>query len=42
VKTLSDKTDTATFDEKFQINTVLELNKETGQPLKGKVSKMTV
>lgn len=32
----------AVFDEKFQINTVLELNAETEIPLKEKLSKMTV
>ena len=34
--------DIAVFDEKFQINTVLELDKETLLPLKEKLSKMTV
>ena len=33
---------TAVFDEKFQINTVLEINQETGVPVKGKISKMTI
>ena len=31
----------AYFDEKFQINTKLELDKETGLPTKEKVSTMT-
>ena len=34
--------DTAVFDEKFQINTVLELNPETEMPAKEKLSKLTV
>ena len=33
---------TAVFDEKFQINTVLELDKDTEMPAKEKSSKMTV
>ena len=34
--------DKAVFDEKFQINTILELDPDTGLPSKEKVSKMTV
>ena len=30
------------FEEKFQINTLLELDPDTGRPLKEKISKMTV
>lgn len=41
-KKLSQDIDMAVFDEKFQINTVLELNKETGAPVKQKISKMSV
>ena len=39
---MNNQTNTATFDEKFQINTVLELDKNTGQPVSQKMSKMTV
>ena len=42
VKVLNEKLDMAVFDEKFQINTVLELNADTEIPLKEKLSKMTV
>ena len=34
--------DKAVFDEKFQINTLLELDPVTGMPSKEKVSKMSV
>lgn len=34
--------DKAVFDEKFQINTILELDPDTGMPAKEKVSKMSV
>lgn len=34
--------DTAVFDEKFQINTVLPLNAETGMPTKTKDSRLAV
>lgn len=30
------------FDEKFQINTLLELDEETGIPTREKISKMTI
>ena len=42
VKMLNANIHTAIFDEKFQINTVLEIDMETGVPVKGKISKMTV
>ena len=42
VKILNENLDVAVFDEKFQINTVLEVNSETYKPLKEKISKMTV
>ena len=42
VKNLNEELDIAVFDEKFQINTVLELNKDTMMPCKEKTSKMTV
>lgn len=32
-KVLSESLDKAIFDEKFQINTILEVDRETGQPL---------
>lgn len=41
-KKLSKNVDTAVFDEKFQINTVLPLNAETGMPTKTKDSKLSV
>ena len=41
-KILSGTLDKAVFEEKFQINTLLELDQETGRPLKEKISKMTV
>ena len=41
-KFLSDTLDLAVFDEKFQINTVLDVDKETMAPVKEKMSKMTV
>jgi len=42
VKLLSASLDKAVFDEKFQINTILELDPDTGMPAKEKVSKLTV
>lgn len=42
VKFLNEELDVAVFDEKFQINTVLELDKDTMMPAKEKTSKMTV
>ena len=42
VKMLSPGVDSAVFDEKFQINTVLDIDKDTLEPKKGKISKMTV
>lgn len=39
---MSGSVDKAVFEEKFQINTLLELDQETGMPLKEKISKMTV
>ena len=42
VKILSASLDKAVFDEKFQINTILELDPETGMPAKDKLSKLTV
>ena len=42
VKFLNENLDLAVFDEKFQINTVLDLNKDTLMPCKEKGSKMTV
>lgn len=41
-KTLSATLDKAIFDEKFQINTILELDQETGYPALEKIGKMTV
>jgi len=41
-KTLSATLDKAIFDEKFQINTILELDPETGYPSAEKIGKMTV
>jgi hypothetical protein len=41
-KTLSTTLDKAIFDEKFQINTILELDSETGYPVAEKIGKMTV
>ena len=34
--------DTVVFDEKFQINTIFEINEETGVLAKGKISKMSI
>ena len=34
--------ETAVFDEKFQINTVLEIDEKTEMPIKEKISKLTV
>lgn len=42
MKILNSSLDKAIFDEKFQINTILELDPETGFPSKEKVSKMSV
>lgn len=42
VKVLSGSLDKAVFDEKFQINTLLELDEETGLPTREKISKMTI
>ena len=42
VKILSASLDKAVFDEKFQINTILELNPDTDLPTKEKISKLTV
>jgi hypothetical protein len=42
VKMLAPDVDSAVFDEKFQINTVLDIDKDTFEPVKGKISKMTV
>lgn len=39
---LSASLDKAVFDEKFQINTLLELDEETGMPTREKISKMTI
>lgn len=41
-KILSETMDKAIFDEKFQINTILEVDKDTGQPLQEKIGKMTI
>ena len=41
-KILSGSLDKAVFEEKFQINTLLELDPETGHPVKEKISKMTI
>ena len=41
-KTLSPSLDKAIFDEKFQINTILDLDPETGYPNAEKIGKMTV
>ena len=41
-RVLTKDQDTAVFDEKFQINTVLDLDKDTGMPTKEKSSKLTV
>lgn len=41
-KILSGSLDKAVFEEKFQINTLLELDPETGHPIKEKISKMTI
>jgi hypothetical protein len=42
VKFLNEGLDIAVFDEKFQINTVLDLDQENGNPVGAKMSKMTV
>lgn len=42
VKFLNEGLSVAVFDEKFQINTVLDINEDTGKPAKPKMSKMTV
>lgn len=42
VKFLNESLDVAVFDEKFQINTVLDVKEDTLQPMKEKISKMTV
>ena len=42
MKILSSSLDKAVFDEKFQINTILELDPETGMPAKEKISKLSV
>lgn len=39
-KILSTSLDKAVFDEKFQINTILEFNEETNMPAREKLSKM--
>ena len=42
VKILNENLDVAVFDEKFQINTVLDVDTDTFKPVKEKISKMTV
>ena len=42
VKVLSASIDKAVFDEKFQVNTMLELDPDTNLPLKEKISKLGV
>lgn len=42
VKILSGSLDKAVFDEKFQINTILEIDPDSGMPMKEKISKLTV
>jgi hypothetical protein len=42
VKSLNSGIETAVFDEKFQINTVLEIDEKTEMPIKEKISKLTV
>jgi hypothetical protein len=42
VKFLNENLSVAVFDEKFQINTVLDIDEETGRPARPKMSKMTV
>ena len=42
VKLLNEALDVAVFDEKFQINTVLDVKEDTFEPVKEKISKMTV
>lgn len=42
VKILNQSLDKAVFDEKFQINTILEIDPSTGMPSKEKISKMTI
>lgn len=42
VKMLNESLDVAVFDEKFQINTVLDVKEDSMQPVKEKISKMTV
>ena len=41
-KILNSSLDKAVFDEKFQINTILEFNEETNKPAKEKMSKMVL
>ena len=41
-KVLTSSLDKAIFDEKFQINTILEMDQETGMPALEKLGKMTV
>jgi hypothetical protein len=42
VKNLSEGIETVVFDEKFQINTVLDIDERTEMPIKEKISKLTV
>jgi hypothetical protein len=42
VKTLGEGIETVVFDEKFQINTVLDIDERTEMPIKEKISKLTV
>jgi hypothetical protein len=41
-KVLTPSLDKAIFDEKFQINTILEIDPDTDQPSHEKIGKMTV
>ena len=41
-KTLKPDTDTAVFDEKFQINTMLMIDEATDMPNKEKMSELTI
>ena len=41
-KLLTNALDKAIFDEKFQINTILEIDNDTGMPSAEKMGKMTV
>jgi len=41
-KVLTGSLDKAIFDEKFQINTILEIDSDTGMPALEKLGKMTV